>query len=750
MSQRDFIEAVLGTMQGNAVLGLRDRPGPRGKVNRYSDFKYPEQLDEMVKFAAEHSNEDLYMSPLVYGDERNTDKDSPNYGKVRRTPENALMSNTIYQDSDTCTPDSFRLPPSIHVQSSAGRFQDFWVLNEPIPATDAATISHKIATAHKDDGSDPSSWSANKVLRIPFSHNTSHGLPEDVTVEYSGMVYDSLDIAGAYDDVELVERPIIRLPADVSYDTDQDLPDYASALEKLPQGFDAQILIKEVPDGTDRSRMRYRLLADLFRAGTLSFEEVLSLAWHAPASRKWREDPRNLRGLIAEALKAQEEVSYESGREAQTFEDIEDGLESNQSWPQLLTDGERDSISGDDNWPRRYDEWLRSKLGRVYNGPYARMDAWQILSAAFSDLGFIPRGNGPEGLNLYSLTIGPSGSGKSASLKSYMTVMGEVFESDKAWYIGNNASPNALHEHLIGRDGKFSCLQADEAHGWFNTVNNQQWADGIYENLALYYDGDIPPMLRTGNREISGKSAKSYFNIHLRGTLKGDLSITNVLTRHMFYSGFLARFIWTIGNETEMDEDSLAETQSNGDYIRLGYDPVARQWASEFNNTKRVTRTKHKRKSVPMMMDRDALARMGVVKWKMTQLYRDDRNWDILQPAILRMGTNIRKAASLLALEEGSDTVTLRHTLIAIGAAEEWVHALAVMADKISDSEWKRSVDEVFNFIGAKDRVSKEVLYRRFDSIEPRILAAQIDALKSQGRIYEKSEGGRIWLAAQR
>jgi hypothetical protein len=745
MSQRDFIEAVLGTMQGNAVLGLRDRPGPRGKVNRYSDFKYPEQLDEMVKFAAEHSNEDLYISPLVYGDERN-----PENGKVRRTPENALMSNTIYQDSDTCTPDSFRLPPSIHVQSSAGRYQDFWVLNEPIPATEAATISHKIATAHKDDGSDPSSWSANKVLRIPFSHNTSHGLPEDVTVEYSGMVYDSLDIAGAYDDVDLVERAIIRLPADVSYDTDQDLPDYATALDKLPRDFDANILIKEVPDGTDRSRLRYRLLADLFRAGTLSFEEVLSLAWHAPASRKWREDPRNLRGLIAEALKAQEEVSYEPGRTELDQGEFDDEGESNQDWPSLLSDAERSAIQGDDNWLRRYDEWTRSKLGRVYNGPYCRMDAWQILSSAFSDLGFIPRGNGPEYLNLYSLTIGPSGSGKSQSLKSYKTVEDELFEADKGWYIGSNASPNALHEHLLGRDNKFSCLLADEAHGWFNQVNNQQWADGIYENLALYYDGEIPPMLRTGNREISGKSAKAFFNIHLRGTLKGDMSITNVLTRHMFYSGFLARFIWTIGNDSEMTEDTMAESQSNGDYIRLGYEPVARQWVAEFNNTKRITRTKHKRKSVPMMMDRDALARMGEVKWKMTQLYREDRNWDILQPAIMRMGTNIRKAASLLALEEGADTVSLRHTLIAIGAAEEWVHALAVMADKISDSEWKRSTDEVYNFIAAKDRVSKEVLNRRFDSRELRVLNQQIEALKAQGKIYEKSESGRIWVAAQR
>lgn len=745
LGPRDFIQAVLADMQGNAVMGLRDRPGPKGKVNRYFDYKYPEQLDEMVKFAEEHRNEDLYLSPLVYGEERN-----PDNGRVRRTPENALFSQTVYQDSDTCAPENFRMPPSIHVTSSTGRYQDFWQLDAPIPASEAAEISHRIATAHKDQGSDPSSWSANKVLRIPYSVNTSHGFPEDVKVVYTGNIYNDMDISGAYQDIEIVERAIIRLPADVSYESEQDLPDYADALDKLPEGFNLELLTMEHADGSDRSRMRYRLLCDLFRTGTLSFEDALSLAWHAPVSRKWKEDSRNIRGLIAEALKAQAEVSYETGEglSAPSADgDPVPTLIADEGFPKLLTDTERDSIAGDENWLRRWAEWNRVKLDRAYNAPYVRLNGWMVLSAAFCDLGFIPQSNGPEYLNMFGMSVGGSGTGKTSSLKVWRLVMNELFPEDRSWDLGGNASPNALHEKLLERDNKVSSFNSDEAHGWFKQILGQQWAEGILEAIAKYFDGFVPPMLRTGNRELSGKSAKTFFLMHLFGTQIGEMSITRVLTKSMILSGFLARFIWTIGDPRILNEESFIITQSNGEYVAMGYEPMARQWAAEFANTKKNMRGKHKRDMIPMPMDRDALVRLSRLGWEMVRTYKDHPLWELLDPSIIRLPGNIRRAATLLALEEGCDTVSLRHTLLAIEAGEEWLNGILYMTESISDSEWKRLCDEVFDFVNGRGaRVGLEVVNRKFASRKSRDLAEQISALQQQGRVYEKTEGGKKWL----
>lgn len=752
MSHREFIIGVLGEMEGNAVMGLRDRPGPKGKVNRYTDFRYPEQLDQMVQFADDHRNEDLYLSPLIYGEERvPTEAGNPNSGKVRRTPENAMYSQTIYQDSDHCPIDKFRLRPSIHITSSAGKYQDFWQLTEPIPAHEAAEISHRIAVAHRGDGSDPSSWSANKVLRIPDSINTTHGFPEAVVAEFTGDIYDAVELSEAYKNVEIDNRPILRLPADVSYDTDMDLPDYVTALDKLPATFDVTMLTREHAEGTDRSRMRYRLLCDLFRCDSLTFEEVLSLAWHAPVSRKWKEDPRNLRGLIAEALKAQTEIAYESGVAATAPEEGELSVpdEEIREWPKLLTDDERASLEGDQNWLQRWEDWCKVKLGRAYNAPYVRMNGVSILSAAFSDLGFIPRGNGPEFCNLYAMGIGDSGSGKSSALKLYVQQMKEIFDQDSGWNIGSNASPNALHEKLLERDKKVSVFNADEAHGWFQQVNTQAWAEGTYQALAKYFDGDVPPILRTGNRELSGKSAETYFLMHLMGTMKGELSITNVLTKSMFLSGFLARFVWYLGEPSVLTEDSMEEDQSAGEYIHVGFEPMCRQWAAEFANTKKKLRIKHKKPRVPVMMDRESLIRMKGVKWAATQMYRNHAQWDILEPSLKRFGPNIRRLATLLALEEGCDEVAIRHTLLAIRCAEEWLNGMVIMAEKVSDSEWSRACNDIDLFVQSKGGKARyEVVMRKFSSRRTRDLLEQITSLKEQGRLIEKTTEGSKWLIA--
>src|SRR6056300_1348228 len=111
---RDFITTVLGDQRGNAFVSRASGKTANGKlnVNIHKTFVYPDQLNQMVAYAEEHANEDVYLSPLLYDDKRN-DK-----GNIARTPENALSSQTIYMDSDLCTPDKFRLQPSIHVVTS--------------------------------------------------------------------------------------------------------------------------------------------------------------------------------------------------------------------------------------------------------------------------------------------------------------------------------------------------------------------------------------------------------------------------------------------------------------------------------------------------------------------------------------------------------------------------------------------------------------------------------------------------------
>ena len=737
-----FIETVLGSNSGYAILSRASGKTAAGKlaVNIHESFRWPEQLEEMVAYVESHENEDVYLSPILYGDKKN-DK-----GKIARTPENALTSQTVYMDSDLCTPDKYRLKPSIHVSTSNGRGHDYWVLAEPVSAKDAAEAAHKITTAHKEDGADPSGWSANKVLRVPGTVNTGHGFPEAVLAEYTGELYTIEEVNESYKDIDVFERPIMgRVSNTVEIVQPEDLPEYAEALNKLPQDV-LDLALAEVKSGEKgyRSEARYKLLCELFRLGdTLTYEEVLSIAWHAPACRKWsQEDSRGINGLMMEANKAQAEVMWEAGQGLEPPEEKVTG-----GFVSLLTDAEREAVAGKRTWVEKYMSWANSKLAKQ-NAPYDRINAWTILSAAFSDVAFIPRKNGPEGLNLYTMTLGETTTGKSQSLKLMRTVLDEVFLDDKGFNLGGNASPNALGEKLLERDGKVSFFSKDEAHGLFKQWSTQDWTTGMMEDLALLYDGTVPPMLRTGKKDMS-KAAKTHFIMHLMGTPE---EITRSLNREMFKSGFLARFIWGIGEPRTLSKDAVREEDSDGTEIKLGFEPMARQWAAEFGDIKRRLRSGSSSGHIAIGITKEAAERMTEVKWTLANFVKPtDPNYDILNPSLVRLGVTIRKAASLLALSDGRDKTELVDVLGAIHYAEEWVRNLVVVSEKISASDFERQCDEVEAFVKAKDgKIKMEMVNRRFKSWRMRDLQESISSLQQQGRLRELVENKSKYLEINR
>jgi hypothetical protein len=733
-----FIETILGSNTGNAFISRASGKTAAGKlnINIHTTWAYPAQMEEMVAYAEKYQHEDVYLSPLLYGDKKN-DK-----GNIARTPENALTSNTIYMDSDLCTPDKFRLKPSIHVVTSEGRGHDYWVLDNAVDAKRAAEVAHRITTAHKDQGCDPSGWSANKVLRMAGTVNTGHGFPEAVIAEYTGEFYTIEEMEEAYKDVDIYERPVMgRVSNSVEIVEPTDLPDYAEALAKLPQDV-LDLALAEVEVGVDgyRSEARYRLLCDLFRLGSLlTYEEVLTIAWHAPACRKWsQEDSRGINGLMMEANKAQAEVVWEAG---QGLEPPEEKTE--QGAISLLSDGERSFLLENKSWIDTYLNWTYNKLSKQ-NSPYDRINAWTILSCSFSDVAFIPRKNGPEGLNLYMMTLGETTTGKSQSLKLMRTVLDEVFLDDKGYNLGGNASPNALGEKLIERDNKVSMFSKDEAHGLFKQWSTQDWTTGMMEDLALLYDGTVPPMLRMGKKDMS-RAAKTHFVMHLMGTPE---EITRSLNREMFKSGFLARFMWSIGEPRTLSKDAVREEDSDGTEIKLGFEPMARQWAAQFADIKRRLRGDTGNGHIPITIAGDAADRMTEVKWAMANLVKkSDPNWDILNPSLVRMGVTIRKCASLLALVEGSNITEMKHVLQAIQAAEEWVKNLFIVAEKISASDFERNCDEVEAYVKAKDnKIKLEFVNRRFKAWRVRDLQEAVGALCSQGRLKEVSDKSGKWL----
>ena len=722
-----FLQNVFGEQEGNVTIALRDKPGPDGKVNVYQWFKWPLESAQMVAYAEKFADRDVYYSPLVYGDKKNA------AGKIARTPENSISTQVIYADSDTADPGDYRLQPSIVVETSTGRWHNYWGLIEPVSSAEASEIAHRVTTAHAKEGSDQNGWSANKVLRVPGTHNTSHGFPESVRVTYTGNIYDPLDVSGAYDDIDVVSRPHMRPEAPmIPLESPENLPDYGLSLDKVGTRT-LELALAEPRDDQDRSRLRYRLLCELVRDG-LSFEEMVSVAWHAPASRKWSlEDPRGIAGLVAEAGKAVMEVAYETGEGiTPPMPDEEDDVVD--ARVSILLPHERDSIAHEMSFVNRYSDHAGTRVAKQ-NRPYDDINGWTILSAATCEVGFIPRRNGPEALNIYSMTLGETTSGKSAARKLMVSQMKEVFIGDPEYNIGGNPSPSALGKKLLERDKKVSFFNKDEAHGAVKTWINQDWQSGLLEALADLYDGKVDPQLRTKDWEASGKSAETFFIMHLMGTPKAMIGILN---RDLFLSGFLARFLWAIGDPREITYDSMAEEDSDGQDVKLGFDPMSRQVAVDLMLSGRAIRETMRSTRVPIGIERDAARRLQDAKWQLTKTFEKDRNFEILEPSLVRMGVTIRKAASMLAVSEGRTKATLRDVLMALEAAETWVANLVTVASQISASDWERACDEIVAFVDSRGgEVKREVVMRKFKSVELRFLLSYLDALYGQGRLRE-------------
>jgi hypothetical protein len=733
----EFLTTIFGDQTGNVCIALRNGTGPDAPINLFQWFQYPAQLDTMVSYAESKRYEDVYFSPLVYGDALN---DS---GKIARTPENSLTTQVIYSDADTAQPSDFRLNPSISVKTSAGRYHCYWMLTEPVSSAEASEIAHRVTTAHKAQGSDSNGWSANKVLRVPGSVNTSHGFPENVTVSYTGEMYDVYDVSGAYDDIDVETSPFVmgRVQTTSTITVPEHLPNYAEVIQRLPTRL-SNLAIAE-PDGSNRSELRWKLLGRLFAETDLTFDEVVSVGWHAPVSRKWtQEDARGIKGLIAEVSKIQALTIEGQGVAVTSDLDSESGM----SWdtPELLTAEERALVDGITNYITTYVHDAGARVAKQ-NRPYDVINAWQWLTLITSEHGYIPRKNGPEPLGIYTCTLGETTTGKSQSIKSMFMYTNEWFKDDPAYNIGGNASASALGRKLLERNGKASFFNRDEAHGVLKTWVSQDWSTGMMEDLALLYDGKVPPQLRTGNWDESGKEARTYFGMHLMGTTEG---IVGIMNKDMFKSGFLARFCWAIGETREITFEGMAEDDMQDFDTRQAYDFAASQINSEINTN--IGRAKELagvgQGMVPMFIDPEAARRLQEVKWKMAHLYESSPNWDILEPSLVRMGVTIRKIASALALAKGFHRVGLNEILFAIGQAEEWVANLLTVSSMIASSDFERGCNQIEEFIESKDgEVTIAALHRRFRALEPRVMQMFLESLTNQHRIYEfKSSSSRM------
>jgi len=516
-------------------------------------------------------------------------------------------------------------------------------------------------------------------------------------------------------------------------------------VKNLPE-YHIDMVPTEVPDslftGDPTGRTGFsQLLAALVKA-TDSDDRVASILWNCPATR----DLAREWGLEFVYTRVQDaRVTPEPTRENPRIEEERElSLKKVDPSNELLTEEEREHLSTRPTFVD-YVEQIARDLG--YDQlPYFRSIGWIMASTVFGFKAFVPMSETQRiGLNLWNITLGDSGTGKSVTVDFREQVLRQIFDGDNpegaSYNLGHESSIQGLQLALLERDGKSSLFAADEAARFFKGLQARDWNSGLEETLSAWYMGYVDPSNKISLKEMRGKSATTSFNIHMFSTPE---NLVEAITRDQFKSGFLARVNWSFGLP-KVDSDERFEIFKDLDRISdedlQEAPPVIREVVADL-----VSAVAHIQDPIALRPNADAQARI-------TQAYRDivrkaehRENWDIVEPALTRLVETIVKCAGICALYRGRTFIDLDDALHAIRAAEEWYGNLFRVAEMISEGDFQRDCDEIEAWVrGQGGSVSRSRVFHRFRNKivkDPRELESRLGFLVESG-ILNRKEGER-------
>ena len=486
----------------------------------------------------------------------------------------------------------------------------------------------------------------------------------------------------------------------------------------VTEQIDHDLLNLVITAATDRPAHRKRIVAAAYEAG-LNDSQALTLAWNSAVGLVDQIDI-DVDHMWHEVQSARSEpVPVAPARATET--------------KSLLTDGERELVASYEWWGTRYMQWVEPKVD-YFNKPFHRLGRWAALSVICSPWGYTAiKGSRPTNCALYMAIPAPSTVGKTDALGFVETVIDAYYGTQTSPNLGTlgKLTSNALHRALLARDGQASFVYTDEAQAFLRDIRENQWQGTLLGDLADYYGvGVIGAKQMMNDKEFSGVRGKTFLTQYMTGI---DDQMADAMDLSMWTSGLFYRYIWAIADPREPDRD---EEQADPTFSGEA-DEIPQQWSAEFRNAKQLNDLMGKERMVSW--DADAWNRHNLFRRQMVAATKDHPRFErIINPALTRFAKSIIKCATLVALAEASPTVKLRHELIAIEQAEEWLSALVSMIDRTSESPFDRFVDELEGYIKAKSRTESEI-YR---SYRPADLAGRaLKQLELEGRTRRNMAG---------
>lgn len=693
--------ALLSTQQGQKQL-----------TERF--FEYPAQLNRAVAAVQQGMlDSNAYYCPMLFTERR-------------RRKDTVAECPTAWADLDTCEPEKMKVPPTIAVESSPGRYQALWRFDEPQAPHVAEDVSRRIAYYHASDGADRSGWDLTQLLRVPGTPNYKYSGQPTVTVLAVNRAMYNLDAFAEYPEVK--HSQFLKQPMPTS----EELPK-ESALELfikyrntvMPAAYD---LFQNEPEGS-WSEGLWKLEMMCFEGG-MTKEEVFVVAAEA-ACNKYKRDGRDPSYLWVEVCRAA--LKYQENVNAVFFQ----GASINP----LMDEHEQAIANQQEGFIERYIEWA-SSLGDAAT-QYHQAGAFTILSALLSGRVALPTSYGNIVPNLWFMILGDTTlTRKSTAMDIAIDLLMEV---DADSVLATDGSIEGLMQQLEARPKRPSIFLRDEFSGLLEMITKKDYYAGMAEVLTKLYDGKMQK--RVLRKETV--TVRDPILLILAGGIRNRVQA--LLTHEHVSSGFIPRFIFvTAESDTSRIKPLGPPTGmvlgNRGALIDEMQRLVDHYGQQRMVHIKALGQSRPSDLAYEAHLTQEAWLRYNKLESDMLQCGLDSEKPDLMTPLFDRLAKSTLKAAVLLAAARQFDQqvrVEITDILHAIKFCEQWRSYAIEVVNGIGKTVFERDLEKILRAVHKRPGIGRGQLMQSYH-LTARQADQVFDTLIQRGQItMTRTETGR-------
>ncbi len=689
-----FFKAVFGRAQGYVCIALLD---PQTRAFFEKLFAWPSQGEELLDYIERaHEGYNVYFCPQLLDD---PDFRRASDGKGPRVKENVRTCPTVWADLDECSPDRLLIRPTVLVESSYGRHQAFWVMEDPLEPKVAEDLAHRITYHHLADGSDKTGWDLTQLLRVPLTGNYKYEAPFVVRV------ISMSDDKFRYDDFQLYPKASRRTGGGIPMPEPDQIPDIddpISFMQERRRKLNSSVfrLFSDEPAAGSWSEPLWQLLLLLLEGG-LEREEVFAIARQA-ACNKYTRDGRPEKHLWDDVCRAY--IKHMENVKAVVVPELEQ--------IDLITDEELAQVRQHYTFVERYIEWATG-LGDAAP-QYHQAGAFVILSSILSGRVSLPTSFGNIIPNLWFMLLADTTlTRKSTAMDIAMDLLIEV---DPDVIMATDGSIEGLMQGLSTRPGRPSIFLRDEFSGLLESMTKKDYMAGMAETLTKLYDGKFQKrLLRKEPIEIR-EPVLILFTGGIRNRVQQLLTLDHVS------SGFVPRFIYLTA------ESDVKRVKPLGPPVvrdKQAKEELLSEIRDLFVHYTQKVDVKVEGTAVAIAPPRKWEAELTPAAWARFNKLEADFNQaglksdraDIMTPVYARLAVSTLKAATLLAASETRDddiVVEEIHILHAISFAAKWREYAIDVINGVGKTQSERDLERVYHSIRKQPGITRSALMQSY------------------------------------